>query len=137
MDAEAMLNSIRDAFPERPLPDMTLRQAQLADQGMSCEITEEQWRAEGDRDRLTVWTQIDDVTLEECDAALSHLSEEGFVYYLPAFLTLAARQLAAGTAAKSNSFSGIVFHLTLVRENYSLARLKRLTGSQIQVVIAF
>src|SRR4051794_34883335 len=108
MDTEAMLSSIREAFPERPLPAMTLRQAQLADQGMSREITEEAWEVEGDRDRGVSWSAVDDVTLEECDAALSHLDEEGFVYYLPAFLTLAVRQLASEKTDRTRCFSGVV-----------------------------
>lgn len=104
---------------------------------MSHDITDEVWEAEGDRDRGVIWGAVDDITLEECDAALSHLDEEGFVYYLPAFLRLAVRQLASGYSDRSRCFSGVVFHLTHVSSNYALAKLKRLTDPEIDVVIAF
>ena len=138
MDIAALRAAIRSAFPERPLPSMTLRQGQLADQSMSSRgVSDEGWQIEGEKDRDVIWTAIDDATLEECDAALSHLDEEGFIYYLPAFVDLAARQLAAGVAEKSDHFSSVVFHLTHISDNYALARLKRLTDAQIQVVTEF
>src|ERR1700731_2877099 len=136
MDVADALAKIRTAFPERPLPEMTLRQAQLADQTMSREITEEEWRREGERDRGGEWTQIDDATLRECDAALSFLDEEGFVYYLPAFPTVALRQLAGGKDDTDDLFNGAVFHVTHMKDNYALARLKPLTDAQIDAVIS-
>jgi len=136
-DAAEMLAAIREAFPERPLPNVTLRQAQLADQSLSREITDEEWSAEGEKDRSTAWTEIDDTTLEDCDAAMAHIDEEGFVYYLPAFISLAVRQLQSGNYNNSKCFSGTVFHLTFISENYALARLKRLTDRQIELIIEF
>jgi uncharacterized protein DUF6714 len=137
MDIADALATIRAAFPEQPLPEMTLRQAQLGDQTMSREITDDEWRNEGERDRGIVWTQLEETMLRECDAALSFLDEDGFVYYLPAFLTAALRQIAAGKSDLDDLVTGAVSHVTNTKNNYALARLKRLSDAQIDAVVGF
>jgi hypothetical protein len=86
-----LLDFIAAAFPLRPLPQMSLHQAQLADQSMSREITDEEWRRAGELDRGRSWNEFSDDDLIACDAALSHLDEQSFVYYLPAYLLFALR----------------------------------------------
>jgi hypothetical protein len=137
MDIARSLSAIASAFPEQPLPSMTLRQAQLGDQTMSREVTDEELRREGERDAGIVWSKVDEATLRECDAALSFLDEDGFVYYLPAYLSAALRQIAAGNADSDALVTQAVFHVTSTKENHSLARLKRLTDAQIDAVIEF
>jgi hypothetical protein len=137
MDAADVLTRIRAAFPEYPLPELTLRQAQLGDQTLSREITDDELRKEGERDRGVPWTQIEDATLRECDAALSFIDDAGFVYYLPAFLSAALRQIAAGRTDSDRLVDSAVFHVTNVKSNYALARLKHLTDEQIDAVIYF
>ena len=86
-----------------------MRQEQLSDQSISRQITEDEWLAEGAKDRGVVWSQIDERTLRECDASLAHLDNEDFVYYLPAFLCAALRQLASGNADYDDLVGGTVF----------------------------
>src|SRR3954469_9040124 len=86
-----LLELIAAAFPLRPLPQMSLRQAQLADQSMSREITDEEWRRAGELDGGRSWNEFSDAHLIACDTALSPLDEQSFVYYLPAYLLFALR----------------------------------------------
>ena len=72
------LDFIAAAFPLRPLPQMSLHQAQLADPSMSREITDEEWRRAGELDRGRSWNEFSDDNLIACDAALSHLDEQSF-----------------------------------------------------------
>ena len=136
MIADAVVSQIETAFPELPMPDVTLRQAQLADQSMRREIGEAEWEAEGRRDSGVCWTQVPADTLIECDAALSHLSEEAFVYYVPAYMRFSMQCLTRPIGGPNDVLGTTVFHLT-DRANYSLGRYKRLSEAQIQAVIAF
>ena len=43
MPVQALIANIEEVFPELPLPDMTLRQAQLSDETMDREISQEEW----------------------------------------------------------------------------------------------
>jgi hypothetical protein len=136
MEVDAVISQIRAAFPVQPMPSMTLHQAQLADQSMSRAIDEAEWEAVGNRDRAVAWTDIPRADLLECDAALSHLDEEGFVYYIPAYMVLALRHFQAFDGYSEEAFGATVFHLAH-RENHSLARFKRMTDPQIEAVIEF
>ena len=93
MECSSLVQQIRTAFPLLPLPEVSLHQAQLTDQSMTREITRADWTAAGARDAGRTWDTFTDAELAECDAALSHLDELGFIYYLPAFLLLALRHL--------------------------------------------
>jgi hypothetical protein len=73
MSVQYVVARIEEAFPELPLPDMTLRQAQLADETMSREISQEEWDATGRIDHAVVWKDIEPAVLIACDAALSHI----------------------------------------------------------------
>jgi hypothetical protein len=137
MDITSVVAQIVSAFPERPIPTMTLRQGQLGDQTMTREISEDEWRREGERDCGVIWTQVDESTLRECDSALCFLDEEAFVYYLPAYLCAALRSIAAGRSESNYLVNGAVFHVTNTRDNWALARLKRLSDRQIDAVINF
>jgi hypothetical protein len=136
MDTSVVHEQVKAAFPDQPLPDMTLRQAQLADQSMSREISEEEWQSEGRQDRHVKWTEIEAATLLQCNAALSHLDENAFAYYLPAYLLFALNCLGRPRYSHDLLFTFVVHAVTDV-SNYNLARLKRLTDSQIDAVISF
>jgi hypothetical protein len=115
---------------------MTLHQGQLADQSISREIPESEWQAEGEKDRSTTWPALDAKDLVNCEAALSHLDEPSFVYYLPAFLTFAIQNLNSESFAYDRAVNSAVYAVT-ERSNYNLARLKRLSDPQIDAVISF
>ena len=63
MEATFLLQRIAVSFPQAPQPGMTLRQAQLADQSLSREISDVEWEAEGVKDRSLSWIQITDHTI--------------------------------------------------------------------------
>lgn len=67
---------------------------------------------------------------------MSHISEGGFVYYIPAYMRLALNQLAGVANPEWEAFGSTVFHLT-DRSNYTLARFKRFSDAQIDTVIDF
>ena len=136
MDRVVLLARIRKAFPAEPLPEVTLLQAQLTDQGLAREITNEEWETEGNRDRGVFWYDIPVATLLECDAALSHLDGDAFVYYLPAFLSFALREDCPGNYREEEILGNTVFAVTHL-SNYSLSRFKHLTDEQIDVVTDF
>jgi hypothetical protein len=136
MDASDVLSQVRDAFPVDPMPGTTLRQGQLADETLSREITPEEWEAEGAKDRGVIWTAIEVSALLECEAALSHLDEDAFVYYLPAFICFAIRHLDSPDHDHASLVGATVFAVTH-RSNYNLSRLKRLSDAQIDAVISF
>lgn len=137
MENAALVQQIKSSFPLLPLPEMSLHQAQLADQSMSREIGDAEWLAAGARDSGRTWEMFTEGELIACDAALSHLDESGFVYYLPAFLLLALRypnvewgHPAWGMATRA------VFAVT-DRSGYSLSRFARFSAEQIAAVRAF
>jgi len=136
MDPVALLTQIREAFPLNPLPNMTLHQGQLADQSLAREIPESEWNAEAEKDRGTPWSVFEAQDLVNCEAALSHLDEDAFVYYLPAFLTFTVHNLNSERFAYGRAVNAAVCAVTQ-RSNYNLARLKRLSDAQIDAVISF
>ena len=71
-----------------------------------------------------------------CEAALSHLDENAFVYYLPAFLAFTVHNLNSENFAHGRAVNAAVYAVTQ-RSNYNLARLKRLSDAQIDAVISF
>ena len=97
MSVKSLVARIEQVFPELPLPDMTLRQAQLSDETLDREISQEEWDATGRTDHAVAWKDIEPAVLIACDAALSHISEVGFVYYIPAYMRLALSQLVTGS----------------------------------------
>ena len=137
MKATFLLQRIAESFPQAPHPGMTLRQAQLADQSLSREISDVEWEAEGVKDRSLSWIQITDQQLIECEAGISHLDEDAFVYYLPAFLQFAVRNVDVGIAGSEGTLmNAIIFGVTNL-SNYNLGRLKRLNEPQIACATEF
>jgi hypothetical protein len=135
MEVADALKAIAAALPDGPMPAMTLRQAQLCDGTLSKEITEHEWAVAGELDHDVLWTRVDEQTLRECPA-LGFLDDEGFVYYLPAFLSAALRQIVAGRL-NDDLVGYAVFAVTNNKDNWSLARLKQLSDAQIDAVGEF
>lgn len=52
MSVQSLVARIEKVSPELPLPDMTLRQAQLADETLDRKISEEEWDATGRIDHV-------------------------------------------------------------------------------------
>jgi len=62
-----------------------------------------------------VWKDLEPAVLIACDTALSHLSEEGFVYYIPAYLRLAMNQLGVAADPEWEAFGSTIF-IDLLRQ---------------------
>lgn len=107
-------------------PEQSLHQAQLADQGMSRQIHGQEWREAGRRDREKDWTEVSGEALDECDAALSHLTPASWRFYLPAYL---CRSLS-----NRKMLHAVLFQLTCPDEDglkaYLLKRFESLTPGQ-------
>jgi hypothetical protein len=135
MDVPALLASIERVFPATPLPQMSLRQAVLADQSLSRCISEAEWLAERRKDGHLTWLALSDEALLECRDGVAHLSEESFAYYLGAFLKFAVVHVNACIVGREGELlNTVVFSLTH-RSNCNLGRLKRLTDAQIDCVV--
>jgi hypothetical protein len=137
MEAQKLIEAIEAAFPVAPLPEMSLHQAQLGDQSMIREITETEWEAAAVLDAGRSWQRFADEELMACDAALAHLEEQSFVYYLPAFLRFAVCHCTAIWPNPAESLLGAVIFAVTDNTPYSLGRYKRLNASQREAVIAF
>jgi hypothetical protein len=136
MEDSGLLQKIKDAFPSSPIPEVSLRQAVLADQTLARCVSEEEWANERHKDGSTPWTMLNDEALCECSEGLAHLDEESFVYYLGAFLCFAIKHANARIVDREGEFlCNIVTSLTN-RSNYNLGRLKALNDAQISCVIS-
>jgi hypothetical protein len=137
MDAKQVLGLIEAAFPLRPLPEMSLHQAHLADDSMTRKISDKEWQAAATIDADRTWQDYSDQELLSCDAALAHFDETSFVYYIPAFLDFAVRHCDETLTSPVGSFVGSAVFSVTHRTPYSLGRFKRLSIDQRNAVIAF
>lgn len=137
MENSTLVQQIKSAFPLLPLPEMSLHQAQLADQSMSRGIGDEEWLAEGARDSGRTWETFTEAELMACGAALSHLDESDFVYYLPAFLLLALRYLDVEWDHPAWAITISAVFAVTNRSGYSLSRFARFGPEQVAAVKAF
>lgn len=128
---------VEGAFPQLPQPEMTLQQGELLDYALDREISEEEWAAAQASGYGITWKEVSLETLLACPAALSHISEAGFVYYVPAFMCAALDHLAQPKPSTDDLFGSTVFHLTHTETGYSLSRLKLFNSDQRAAVAAF
>jgi hypothetical protein len=125
------------AFPEVPFPDMTLQEAELADSTLDREIPDEEWQAAQKAGKGVAWSQVPLEVLLDCPAALSHISETGFVYFAPAYICAALDHLKEPKPQTEELVGSTVFHLTHTETNYSLSRLKLFSAEQRSAIVAF
>ena len=136
MKDSALLRQIEKAFPLSPMPEMSLRQAVLADQTLTRCISDTEFATERLKDGDIPWNALTDEVLLDCHEGLAHLDEEAFVYYLGALLCFAIRHASAQILDPEGTLlCNIVFSIT-DRSSYNLGRLKALNESQISCVIA-
>jgi len=137
METDEVTRLVQEAFPLRPIPTMTLHQAQLADQTLTRKIPDKEWNDAGQMDVGRTWQDLTDEELISCDAALSHFDESSFVYYLPAYLLFAVRNHdAEWSDPREKTVGSVVFSVTH-RTPYTLARFKQLSTEQRAAVTAF
>jgi hypothetical protein len=122
------------------MPEQTLRQTTLSDQGMSRDISDEEWEGAGRIDRDMPWTALSDDDLMECKDAVAHLWGPGLTYYLGALLRFAVRHLDAGMRAREWDLVHSVVFLTTYKyaERRDFERhWAWLNADQIEVVRGF
>lgn len=122
-------------------PEQSLHQAQLLDQGIGREILEDEWKASGLLDSDMQWHEVPDTDLQDCPAALSHLTPVSWRYYLAAYMRLALKYLATPlwkvdvphwvlhTLTYDDSYPGM--------GRYNLGRFETLDRAQFEAVQHF
>ena len=124
-----------DAFPLRPLPHRTLHQAVLANETILRKISDEEWARATETDKNRTWRSYLDDELVACRPALAHLTDDAFVYYLPAFISFAARHIEADWKDKHWALVGSAIFTLTNRDPYNLARLDLLSPQQRKAAI--
>jgi hypothetical protein len=137
MNSQELLDNIHFAFPLAPLPEMTLHQGQLADASIRRTISESEWRQAASRNAGSTWAVVSDSTLIECSCALSHLDEQSFIYYLPAFLAFAIRHVDTSFLTPEQYLVGSILFAVTDRSALSLSRYALLTPLQREAVVSF
>ena len=89
-DAASLIACIEREFAGTQRAETSVRQLLLTDKyGMSEDISEREWVASG-KDRVdSIWQEIPDAEIEECEGLLTHMEAEEFLYYLPAYMRYA------------------------------------------------
>jgi hypothetical protein len=95
MSAQNTIREIEQAFWGVARPETSLRQFKLTDEfGMSGNITDADWLRAGSARVDASWLDIPDAEIEECGNQLAHMQADEFLYYLPAYMCYAVRQIA-------------------------------------------
>ena len=136
MSSQARL-LVHAAFSEAPFPDMTLQEAELRDHTPDREIAKEEWVEARRAGEGITWKHVPLQVILNCSTALSHISEAGFVYFVPAYICASLDQLFNPQTQAGYLVGSTVFHLTHTETNYSLSRLKAFSLAQGQAIIAF
>jgi len=143
MELPEVLKSIDNAFVGTVRDEeCTLHQAQFADHFGDQELTEAEWNAKWEAEKLrdpeTDWRDIPPGALDECDAAQSHASPESWHFYLPAYMRRALDLLDADLWSEDLPGS-VIFHLTYRdgSRGYLLERFTKLNEAQQGTVVAF
>lgn len=143
MDQDTTIVGIVAAFKNVKRDDSyTLHEAQLTDQGMGREISAKEFADAKRLDPHQDWRDIPGAAIDECDAALSHLSPEGWRFYIPAYMIRAIEQLHQ-PVWKTSLPGSVVYHLTYPTKKevplqfYVLDRFKLLDEMQAKAVSSF
>jgi len=139
---EAIISTIANAFRTVDRDESyTLHEAQLTDQSMRREIPAKEFADAKRLDPQQNWRDIPASSIDECDAALSHLSPKGWRFYIPAYMTRAV-ELLDQPIWKTWLPGSVVFHLTYPKKEiplqfYTLERFSLLDEVQVAAVAAF
>ena len=142
MDKAQLLRRLAVAFSDVVRDEsFTLHEAQLADQSLGRIIPEGEYSTARALDTHTKWEEIPSHFLEECDAALSHLTPEGWHFYMAAYIRRAL-ELIDRPICETFLPGQVVFQLTLLQDYpgigpYKLKRFRQLSESQTLVVRDF
>lgn len=139
MKAKAVIEMISRAFPREPVPSPGLYATHCADQLYMGAITDEEAKIGSAKDQGRTWPEYGDDEIRVLNCAMAHQQPEGFVYFLPAYLCAAVRQLDAGDREDRNMLvCDACFQVgNPGKDEYQLRRLARLNHAQRRAIIAF
>ena len=123
------------AFLLQPHPKMTLHQGYLADDTLAREVSESEWQRAADLDAGRDWLSYSDEELIATEPALAHLSEEAFVYYMPAYISFAATHIGSDSLDPEWELVGSIIFFLTHRSPNNLARLNAFTDPQKDIVV--
>jgi len=131
---------IEDAFAGiRRDEDCTLHQGQFRDTFGDFDITEAEWNCQYDAEKLrdpeTDWRDVPTAAIDECNCAQSHLTPQGWCFYLPAYLRRALELIDTDLWLPDS----VVFHLRYEKSlgAHVSERFELLNDAQQRAVIAF
>jgi hypothetical protein len=139
MDAYELIKKIENVFDGIKKPETSLRQFKLTDEkGMSCEISDQEWDIARKNRVDSIWQQIPDAEIKECDCLLAHMQAEEFQYYLPAYMRYSLNHYEV-SIWKDDVIGSTVFSLYPSKQTYeyNVKQLSLLNTQQRQVCIHF
>lgn len=83
------------------------------------------------------WQDVPKQDIANVDAVLSFLDDEGFHYYIPAYVVWYLKNIDNAAIRSSNTFDSVVFHLTYNVEEGRESRFERLTKEQKRAIAHF
>jgi hypothetical protein len=87
MQLNLVIAKLTSAFADVQCDELlTLHEAQLVDRAFDDSVSAAEIQASKRLDTCTDWREVPAEHLDECNAALSHLSPKGWKFYLPAYL---------------------------------------------------
>ena len=119
------------------MPETTLRQYAISDEGIRRDISDEEWEAARRIDGDIPWTELPASGLVASRVGLAFLDDQDFVYYLPAFPRFAYERIDTHMVPdEEECFSSALFAVSDF-SNYNLSRLKKLSDDQTYCVVQF
>ncbi len=130
-----VIKAIEEAFDDVPFPRTTVHEAELVDDTTFRNVTDVEIEKAIQMDKVSHWNEVQFEHLEECEAALSHIEEDGFKFYIPAFMILGLKKLVVEDEG-STTLDQVVFHLTHL-DVYTSSKICQLNDPQKKSVCIF
>ncbi|MEO1394917.1 MAG: DUF6714 family protein [Cyanobacteria bacterium J06634_5] len=90
------------------------------------------------KDTEPCWQAVPEEDIRCKQAVLSFLYDEGFHYYIPAYLVWYVQNIdSEGPEYESNTFDSVIFHLTGLGDERLSGRFKRFTTEQCRAIAHF
>ena len=137
---QEIIAEIEEAFVGVPFPKTTLHEAELVDETLFRDVTDDEIETAIKKDKVSHWNEVLPSHIEECEAAFSHLTPDGFLFYMPAYMCYVLESL--GTKGdNSNAYDKTLTHLELSDEpslrSYCLERFKMFNEKQSIAVLSY
>ncbi len=138
--ADELIKTIEQTFNGVECSSTSLRQFLLTDQfGLSRDITDKEWEQAGKSRIDSMWQDIPDSEIEECNCLLAHMQAEEFKYFLPAYMRYSVKHYKK-SIWETDIIGSVVHSLSpssIYDDVYRIRQLSLLSEAQIFVVIQF